>query len=198
MTPLNEVNQNHLIRSVAAGLLCLGPVSCGAPPGLSPTPVPMVTPTPSAVLTSAPAARPALTSTPLPSPPADTGSDEPLAYIDGCWSLETADASFEIRMETRDQYVHGSFPLAKTCLVADQISACRIREGTLEGTPVAPATLDIRLSIPEYRDAGSARLTLHADGVGVLWEELDYPPVGRADGSSRYLPPSFVTIRCGG
>lgn len=199
MIGFSDVEQSCSSRLLALALLCLVLVTCAPPAWPSPTPVLIVTPTASAVPASAPTARPGVAAaTPLPSPAAESGSQERMAPFDGCWSLDTDDVSFELRLEVRDQYVQGSFLLVRMCIVADEVSACRIREGTLQGTGVAPDTLDIRLSIPEYDDEGTARLTLTADGAGLVWEELVYPDLGLAGGRDRYLPPSFAMIPCGG
>jgi hypothetical protein len=94
--------------------------------------------------------------------------------------------------------VEGTFLLVKMCVVADELTACRIREGTLQGTLEATRTLDAQIAIPEYDDGGQVRLT-QSLGDGMLhWEEIDYPDVGLADPTSRFLPPSFDLVRCGG
>ncbi len=106
--------------------------------------------------------------------------------------------SFEIQLEPHGSRIQGSLLLVKLCLVADELTACRIREGTLEGTRVTTDTLEIHLSILEYDDEGVARLTLNPGGATLRWEELDYPAAGLADGATRYLPPSFILVPCGG
>jgi hypothetical protein len=105
--------------------------------------------------------------------------------------------SFEIRIERRGPDLQGSFLLVKMCVVANELSACRIREGTLQGRVLTRDTSEARLLIPAYDDEGWVRLKLAPDGATLNWEELDYPAVGLADGASRYLPPSFVLVPCG-
>jgi len=103
-----------------------------------------------------------------------------------------------MRMERRGPDLQGSFLLVKMCVVANELSACRIREGTLQGRILTRDASEVRLFIPEYDDEGTARLTLAPDGATLRWEELDYPAVGLADGEERYLSPSFVLVPCGG
>ena len=86
--------------------------------------------------------------------------------------------------------------MIKMCLVAGERSACRIREGVIEGT-VTLNELEVRLSIPEYDDEGTALLTLAGDEGSLFWEELDYPEIGLADWNGHYLPPTFTLIPCG-
>jgi hypothetical protein len=120
-----------------------------------------------------------------------------LDRFEGCWGLETEEVSFEIQLERQGPGLEGSFLLIKMCVVANELSACRIREGTLQGRMVTRDMSDVRLVIPDYDDEGTARLTLAPDGETLHWEELDYPAVGLADGEEHYLPPSFVLIPCG-
>jgi hypothetical protein len=122
----------------------------------------------------------------------------PLAPFEGCWSLETEEVSFEVKLEQEGLDVEGTFFLVKMCLVADELTACRIREGALLGSILTRNTSEVRVLIPEYDDEGRVRLTLGPDGATLHWEELDYPAVGLADGASRYLPPSFDLAPCDG
>ena len=103
---------------------------------------------------------------------------------------------FEIKLEQQDADVQGTFLLIKVCVVEGILSACRIREGLVEGT-VAMDELEIRLSIPEYDDEGTALLTLADDGQTLSWKELEYPEVGLSDGGPHYLPPRFTLTPCG-
>ncbi len=105
--------------------------------------------------------------------------------------------SFEMQIERRGPDLQGSFLLVKMCVVTNELSACRIREGTLQGRVLTRDTSEVRLLIPEYDDEGTAKLILAPDGATLRWEEIDYPTVGLADGASRYLPPSFVLVPCG-
>ena len=195
----------HLIRWIGVGMLWLGLVACTVPNQPSPAPVHMARPTvalrPTAAirLTSMPTPTTRLTVATIPSSPVtqERGPEGSWARFEGCWVLETEEVSFEIRLKQQHHGVRGSFLLVKLCVVADELSACRIREGTLQGRAVARETLELRLAIPEYDDEGTARLTLAADGATLRWEELDYPILGLADGKERYLPPSFALVPCG-
>lgn len=111
--------------------------------------------------------------------------------------METEEVSFEMQIERRGPDLQGSFLLVKMCVVTNELSACRIREGTLQGRVLTRDTSEVRLLIPEYDDEGTAKLILAPDGATLRWEEIDYPTVGLADGASRYLPPSFVLVPCG-
>jgi len=102
---------------------------------------------------------------------------------------------FEIKLEQQEADVEGTFLLFKVCVVAGTPSACRIREGLIEGT-VAMDELRIKLSIPEYNDKGTALLMLGDDGETLSWEELEYPEAGLSDGGPHYLPPKFTLTPC--
>jgi hypothetical protein len=104
---------------------------------------------------------------------------------------------FEMKLEQQGADVEGTFLLIKVCVVAGTPSACRIREGLLEGT-VAMDELRLRLSIQEYGDEGVVLLKLADDGKTLFWEELEYPEVGLSDGGPHYLPPKFTLTPCGG
>ena len=104
---------------------------------------------------------------------------------------------FDMQLEQQGADVQGTFLLIKVCVVAGTPSACRIREGLIEGT-VARDELRIRLSIPEYGGEGTALLTLADDGETLSWEELEYPEMGLSDGGPHYLPPKFTLTPCGG
>ena len=96
-----------------------------------------------------------------------------------------------MQLEQQGADVQGTFLLIKVCVVEGIPSACRIREGFIEGT-VAIDKLEIKLSIPEYDDEGAALLTLADDGEMLSWEELEYPVAGLSDGGPHYLPPKFT------
>ena len=102
---------------------------------------------------------------------------------------------FEMQLEQQGADVQGTFLLIKVCVVEGIPSACRIREGLIEGT-VAMDELEIRLSIPEYDDEGTALLMLGDDGETLSWEELEYPEAGLSDGGPHYLPPKFRLTPC--
>ncbi|MBS3783857.1 MAG: hypothetical protein KGY78_05400 [Anaerolineae bacterium] len=105
--------------------------------------------------------------------------------------------SFDIQLQREGMELQGWFLLVKLCVVANELTACRIREGTLQGALVAERTVDVQLIIPEYDDEGRVRLTLAPGGGTLHWEEIEYPILGLADPGSRYLPPSFDLVRCG-
>jgi hypothetical protein len=179
----------ELFVQLGVGVLCFALVACGASlePSTS-TPTQTLTPAPSHTPTPMP------TSTPTPNPTDGPGYFPELFH--GCWHLETEDVSFEIQLEQQGASVQGTFLLIKMCVVGDELSACRIREGLIEGI-VTMDGLKIRLSIPEYDDEGTALLTLADDEETLSWEELDYPVVGLADGDTQhYLPPRFTLIPC--
>jgi len=101
---------------------------------------------------------------------------------------------FEMQLDQLQGDVHGTFVLIKICVVDDVPSACRIREGSIGGE-VAMDELEVKLSIPEYGDEGTALLT-SADGETLAWQTLEYPEIGLADGGTHYLPPTFTLIPC--
>jgi len=195
-----------LLRRVGAGLICAFLVACAVPNQPTPTSVmPSVPPTeglrPTVTVrsTAVPTAtvQPATTAAQAEdfTPPLSVAG--PQSPFEGCWSLETEEISFEVKLEQEGLEVEGTFFLVKMCLVADELTACRIREGTLLGSILTKNTSEVRVLIPEYDDEGRVRLKLAPDGATLRWEELDYPAVGLADGASRYLPPSFVLVPCG-
>lgn len=137
------------------------------------------------------------TSTPTGTPassPAE-GSEQSPEPFHGCWQYETEDVLLDIELEQQGADVQGTFLLIKVCVVEGTPSACRIREGFIEGT-VARDELEIRLSIPEYDDEGAVLLTLADDGQTLSWEELEYPEMGLSDGGPHYLPPKFTLTPC--
>jgi hypothetical protein len=195
-----------LLRRVGAGLICAFLVACAVPkqpPLTSVTPSVLPTEglraTATVRSTAVPTATVPRTATPSQAedftPPLSVAG--PLSPFEGCWSLETEEVSFEVKLEEDGLDLKGTFFLVKMCLVADELTACRIREGTLLGSILTKNTSEVRVLIPEYDDEGRVRLTLAPDGATLHWEELDYPAVGLADGASRYLPPSFVLVPCG-
>jgi len=121
-----------------------------------------------------------------------------MVWYEGCWELETEDVSFEVRLKRERAEVQGSFLLVRLCSVANELTACRIREGTLQGTFGANRTVDLRLIVSEYDDEGRVRLTPGPDGRMLHWEEIDYPELGLADPTSRFLPQSFDLAPCSG
>jgi hypothetical protein len=138
---------------------------------------------------------PTSTPTGTPTSTAAEGSEHFPELFHGCWQFETEDVLFEMQLEQQGADVQGTFLLIKVCVVEDVRSACRIREGFIEGT-VAMDELRIRLSIPEYDDEGAVLLTLPDDGQMLSWEELEYPEVGLSDGGPHYLPPKFRLTPC--
>lgn len=138
---------------------------------------------------------------PTPAPAATSastpveGSEQSPESFQGCWQFETEDVLFEMKLEQQEADVQGTFLLIKVCVVAGTPSACRIREGLIEGT-VAMDELRIKLSIPEYDDKGTALLMLGDGGEMLSWEELEYPEAGLSDGGPHYLPPKFTLTPC--
>ena len=189
---------------VGAGLLCLGLVTCSVPW----EPVAETVSTARRSLTIGTGATTTLASPPAPTsrPKVPTATapivrksdaDEVLSWYEGCWELETEAVSFEIQLEGEGAELRGSFLLVKFCLLANELTACRIREGTLEGTPVAERMVEARITVPEYDDEGKVQLTLAPGEEALHWEEIEYPTQGLADPGWRYLPPSFDLVRCG-
>jgi len=157
------------------------------------TPVPASTPTtaPSRTPTPAPTSAPASTPTPILGDRSGYVPD----LFGGCWQFETEDVQFEIELEQQGPDLEGTFLLIKLCVVGDVPSACRIREGYIQGT-VAAAEVAIKLAIPEYDDEGTALLTVADDGGTLSWVELEYPEAGLADWGTHYLPPTFTLMPC--
>jgi hypothetical protein len=123
------------------------------------------------------------------------GSEQSPKPFHGCWQYETEDVLLDIELEQQGANVQGTFLLIKVCVVEGIPSACRIREGLIEGA-IAGNELRIGLSIPEYDDEGAALLTLADDGQTLSWEELEYPEMGLSDGGPHYLPSKFKLIPC--
>jgi hypothetical protein len=187
-------------------ILCSILSACAAPAG-SPTPttVPTVTPEPSftpvptstspPVPSRTPAPVPTSASASTPTPSLGDGSGYVPDVFGGCWQFETEDVQFEIELEQRGADLEGTFLLIKLCVVEDVPSACRIREGSIQGT-VEAAEVEVRLVIPEYDDEGTALLTVADDWGTLSWVELEYPEAGLADWGTHYLPPTFTLIPC--
>ena len=195
-----------MIRGIAAGLLCLALFACAVPEQPLAVPTATVPPTtdcqPTVTLGLTPFSTPTAQQR-ATAEPQDIGTPNKKAAasrsdFEGCWSLETEDVSFEVRLEQEGLDMEGTFLLVKMCVVADELTACRIREGSVLGSATAKQTADLRLVIPEYDDEGTFQLKLTEGGAKVAWEEIDYPVLGLADGPSRYLPPAFVMVSCGG
>jgi len=198
-----DANRKRLSTWSGVAALCLALLACGAPvepstPTIAPTVPrePTATHAPTQTLASAPSRtpRPIPTATPT-STPAE-GSEQSPESFQGCWQFDTEDVLFEMKLEQQGADVEGTFLLIKVCVVAGTPSACRIREGLLEGT-VAMDELRLRLSIQEYDDEGVVLLKLADDGKTLFWEELEYPEVGLSDGGPHYLPPKFTLTPCG-
>lgn len=185
---MKNTNRKRSNRWIAMGVLCLSLLACQRP---------LASPT----STTPPPAMPAQTLTPAPShtptsdPNPTDGPGQSSQLFHGCWLLETEEVSFEMQLEQQGIEVKGTFLLVKICVVGGEPSACRIREGVVEGVVTTDA-LTITLSIPEYDDEGAALLTLADDGGTLSWEELEYPEIGLADGDEHYLPSSLTLIRC--
>jgi hypothetical protein len=187
-------------------VLCLILPACVAPANL-PTPTTALPATPELFFTPAPASTPttAPSQPPTPAPtsaPASTptpilgdGSGYVPDLFGGCWQFETEDVQFEMELEQRGADLEGTFLLIKLCVVEDVPSACRIREGSIQGT-VGAAEVEVRLVIPEYDDEGTALLTVADDGGTLSWAELEYPEAGLADWGTHYLPPTFTLVPC--
>jgi hypothetical protein len=179
---------------------CAAPVSPPTPTTALPatsepsfTPAPASTPTtaPSQPPTPAPTSAPASTPTPI----LGDGSGYVPDLFGGCWQFETEDVQFEMELEQRGADLEGTFLLIKLCVVEDVPTACRIREGSIQGT-VGAAEVEIKLAIPEYDDEGTALLTVADDGGTLSWVELEYPEAGLADFGAHYLPPTFTLVPC--
>jgi hypothetical protein len=173
-------------------ILCSTLSACAAPADLAaPTTVPTVTREPASTPTPVPTSAPASTPAPIPG--------DSLGYVldlfGGCWEFETEDVQFEMALEQRGIDLEGTFILIKLCVVDDVSSACRIREGSIQGT-VTGAEVEVRLVIPEYDDEGTALLTVADDGGTLSWVELEYPEAGLADWGVHYLPPVFTLTPC--
>jgi hypothetical protein len=202
---MKGTNRKRLNGWPGAVALCLALLACGAPvepstPTTGPTATrkPIATRAPTQTLSFAPSRTP--TSMPTPTPtgtpasPAD-GSEQSPGAFQGCWQYETEDVSLDIELEQQGADVQGTFFLIKVCVVEGIRSACRIREGFIEGI-VARDELRIRLSIPEYDDEGAASLKLADEGQTLSWEELEYPEMGLSDGGPHYLPSRFTLTPC--
>lgn len=183
-------------------LLALVMNSCG--PSLSPTspptptpvaPASTITPTPKLTQTPTPTATPEPTQTPTPTATPSATPVDSSGLFHGCWQFETEDVWLEMKLEQQGADVQGTFFLIKICVVGGERSACRIREGFIEGT-VTMNEMEIKLDIPEYDDEGTALLTLADDGETLSWEELEYPELGLADWGPHYLPSRFTLIPC--
>jgi hypothetical protein len=111
--------------------------------------------------------------------------------------METRETSFEIQLRQQGSTVRGSFLLVKMRVVGDELSASRIREGSIQGRIVAEQTVEARVIVAEYDDEGEVRLTLAPGGTMLYWEEVDYPTLGLADPTSRFLPQAFILVPCG-
>jgi hypothetical protein len=200
---MNTKRQNTWLSVVILCLTlsaCVAPADLAAPttvpavtrePASTPAPAPTSTPVPSRKPAPVPTSAPASTPTPIPG---DSSGYVPDLF-GGCWQFETEDVQFEIELEQRGADLEGTFLLIKLCVVEDVPSACRIREGSIQGT-VAGAEVEVRLVIPEYDDEGTALLTVADDGGTLSWVELEYPEAGLADWGTRYLPPTFTLIPC--
>ena len=203
MTLPGDWDSKSVIRRVGAGLLCLALVACAVPkppsapaPTVQPTLTRKLTPTSGSTASPTPTLQPTASATPQdPFTPGISVAGARSGF-DGCWDLETEEVSFEVHFVQEDTNVLGTFLLVKMCVVADELTACRIREGSLQGSIVSAQLAEVRILIPEYDDEGTARIELTADGTELVWEEIDYPTLGLADGTSHYLPPSFVMAPC--
>jgi hypothetical protein len=206
MSTMGDWEGRSFFRRIGAGLLCLTLVACAVPGQSLSTPVPTFPPTmdrkPRATIRSTPLPKPTAQPTATATPGDVVTPNKSVAghrlQFEGCWSLETEEVSFEVRLEQEGLDVHGTFLLVKMCLVADELTACRIREGTLQGTLVTTRTVEARLAIPEYKGVGRFRLAAGPGDRTLHWEEIDYPDFGLSDSKSRYLPPSFDLRPCGG
>jgi hypothetical protein len=200
---MNTKRQNTWLSVV---ILCLILPACAAPaspptpttappatpePSFTPAPTPTPTTAPSQSPTPAPTSAPASTPAPIPG----DGSGYVPDLFGGCWQFETEDVQFEMELEQRGADLEGMFLLIKLCVVEDVPSACRIREGSIQGT-VGAAEVEVKLVIPEYDDEGMALLTVADDWGTLSWVELEYPEVGLADFGAHYLPPVFTLVPC--
>jgi len=197
-----DANRKRLSKWPGAVALCLALLACGAPvepstPTIAPTATrePTATHAPTQTLSSAPSRTPTPMPTATPTSTPAEGSEQSPESFQGCWQFETEDVLFEMKLEQQEADVVGTFLLIKVCVVAGTPSACRIREGLIEGT-VAMDELRLRLSIQEYDDEGAVLLKLADDGETLSWEELEYPEAGLSDGGPHYLPPKFTLTPC--
>ena len=196
---MKDGNLKALNKLLGAGVLCFILSACGAPVEQSASPVaptkadkPTAThePTPTLTLTLSPTA----TSTPTCTPPTTPAGGSEL--FQGCWQFESEYVMLDMQLEQQGSNVQGTFLLLKICVVEGEPSACRIREGFVEGTATMNEA-EVRLTVPEYGDEGTALFTLADDGEALSWEKLEYQKVAMGDGSLYYLPPKFTLIPCG-
>ena len=121
-----------------------------------------------------------------------------LTWYEGFWELQTVVVSLEIRLDCVDTEMRGPLPLEKLCHSTNGMTACRIREGTWQGTLGAERALAGPLLVSECDDEGKVRRTARVGDSKLHWAEIDYTDLGPADAASRYLPPSFDLAPCYG
>jgi hypothetical protein len=195
---MKDANRNARNRLLGAGVLCLILSACGAPVDQSVSTIaPTKTGKPTAphepTLTLTPTLSPTATSTPTCTPPATPADGSEL--FQGCWQFESEYVMLDMQLEQQGSDVQGTFLLLKICVVEGERSACRIREGFVEGTATMNEA-EVRLTVPEYGDEGTALFTLADDGETFSWEKLEYQKDAVGDGSLYYLPPKFTLIPC--
>jgi len=169
-----------VVHTPTAGISLTSPTTLTAPAAGTAKAGPMVTTTASLSITE------------------ESGPEASLARFGGCWGMETPETSFEIQLREQGRRIVGSFLLVKMRVVGGELTASRIREGTIQGRIVTEQAVEARLIVADYDDEGTARLTLAPDGRMLRWEEIDYPTLGLADPTSRFLPQAFILVPCGG
>jgi hypothetical protein len=185
---MKDANRKALNKLLGAGVLCFILSACGAPgehsaSTIAPTKTGKPTATHEPTLTLTPTLSPTATSTPTCTPPA-TPTDGP-EFFQGCWQFESEYVMLDMQLEQQGSDVQGTFLLLKICVVEGERSACRIREGYVEGTATMNEA-EVRLTL----------FTLADDGETLSWEKLEYQKGAVGDGSLYYLPPEFTLIPC--
>ena len=196
---MKDANRKALKKYLGAGVFCFILSACRAPveesvPTIAPTKTGKPTATHEPTLTLTPPLSPTATSTLACTPPPPPADGPEL--FQGCWQFESEDVMLDMQLEQQGSDVQGTFLLLKICVVEGERSACRIREGFVEGT-VTMNEAEVRLTVPEYGDEGTALFTLADDGETLSWEKLEYQKGAVGEGSLYYLPLKFALIPCG-
>ena len=193
---MKDTNRKALNKLLGVGVFCFILSACGATveqpaPTIAETDKPTATHEPAP--THTPTLSPAATFTPACTPSASPADGPEL--FQGCWQFESEYVRLDMQLEQQGSDIQGTFLLLKICVVQGERSACRIREGFVEGTATMNEA-EVRLTVPEYGDEGTALFTLADDGETLSWEKLEYQKSAVGDGSLYYLPPKFTLIPC--